>query len=153
MSPITQFKEIRRDGKVIVESMTLEDVVALGATEKVVEAQWQSGGQTVSIKDSHGLLAKVVAGHAYVAVNAHDAAGQHRVLSILNADGSVRWHVPNMQSVRGQAEVGEFRWFEAPRQAAAQLLGVVFHCTVDSAMFQLDIDADSGQVTGVFAMR
>ncbi|MHB0991234.1 MAG: hypothetical protein ACYC3O_11795 [Burkholderiales bacterium] len=153
MTTIQQFREIRRDGKVIDESMKAEDIFALGSTEKVIEVQWHNGSQPVSIRNVYGVLAKVVPGREFVATNEHDESGQHRMLSIINADGSRRLQLPNIQKIRANDEAGEFCWFEPPRIESPNVFGVVFSCSSDNSMFQLDIDAINGAVVGVYPMR
>lgn len=153
MTKILQFREIRRDGKVIDESMNMEDIFALGPTEKIVEVQWKNDSQLVSVRDSYGVLAKVVPGREFIAANGHDESGQRRILSIINADGSRHMQLSNVQSIRGKNETGEFRWFETPRVEVPNVFGVVFERASDNAMFQLDVDAINGAVVGVYAMR
>jgi hypothetical protein len=153
MTTIQQFKEIRRDGEIIDESMKAQDIFALGPTEKVIEVQWHNGSQPVSVRDAYGVLAKVVPGREFVATNGHDKSGQHRELSIINADGSRRLQLSNIQQIRANDEVGEFCWFESPRTQSPNVFGVVFSCSGDNSMFQMDIDATDGSVVGVYPMR
>lgn len=153
MATIQQFREIRRDGKVIDDSMKVEDIFALGPTEKVIEVQWSNGSQLVSIQDPYGLLAKVVPGREFVVVNGHDESGQHRELSIINADGRRRFPIPNIQVIRDKSELGDFRWFELPRVDMPNVFGVIFNRASDNSMYQLDIDATNGHVVGVYPIR
>lgn len=153
MKNIKNFKEIRRDRKVIYESMKVEDIFALGPAEKIVEIQWHNGPHLVSLASHYGILARVVAGRDFVAANEYDESGRKRILSILNADGSRRFQLSNIQSVRGKNEAGDFRWFEPPGTDVPDIFGVVFNRTSDDSMFQLDIDASSGVVVGVYPMR
>jgi len=150
---IKQFIEIRQDGKVIDETMKSEDIFALGSTEKIIEVQWSNGSQSVSLRDTHGVLAKVVPGRNFVATNGHDESGQHRIFSVINADGSPHLQLPNIQAIHGKNEEGEFCWFEPPRVESPNVFGVVFNRASDNSMFQLDIDAASGNVLGVFPIR
>lgn len=153
MTNIQNFREIRRDGKVIYESMKVEDIFALGPTEKIVEVQWHNGPQLISLAANYGVSARVVPGREFVAANEHDDSGQKRMLSIFNADGSRRFQLSNIQSIRGKDEAGDFRWFEPSRTDAPNVFGVVFNRTSDDSMFQLDIDATTGGVVGVYSMR
>jgi hypothetical protein len=150
---IQQFIEIRRDGKVIDETMSVEDIGALGAIEKVIEVQWRNGSQPVSFRDAYGVLAIVVPGREFVAANGHDESGQRRVLSVINADGTQRLQLSNTQVIRGKGELGDFRWFESPRVESLNVFGVVFERASDNSMFQLDIDAINGNVVGVYPVR
>lgn len=153
MTTIQQFKEVRRDGKVIDESMTVEDVFALGPPEKIIEVQWYDGSERISIRNAFAVLAQVVPGGEFVAANEYDELGQHRALSIINADGSRRLQLSNVQKIRANDEAGEFCWFESPRIQSPNVFGVVFSCSRDNSMFQLDIDAIDGSVVGVYPLR
>lgn len=72
---IENFREIRRDSKVIDDSMTANDIFSLGFAEKIVEIQWYNEAQLVSVRDDDGFLAKVVPGREFVVVN---RAGEFR---------------------------------------------------------------------------
>ena len=150
---IQDFKEIRRDGKIINESMDAKAIFSLGSPEKVTKVQWRNGSQVVFLDDSHGVLAKVVPGRQFVVANMHDESGQHRILSIINADGSRRIELSNTQKILGKDEIGEFRWFEPARVASPNIFGVIFCRSIDNSMFQLDIDALDGNVIGIYPVR
>ena len=150
---IQNFIEIRRDGKVIDESMKVEDVIALGAAEKILDIQWRNGLTAVSVRNDFGILAKVVDGREFVVANEHDESGKNRTLSVLNADGSRRLSLPKTQRIREQEVTGEYCWFEPARVKTPHVFGVVFSVQSDNAMFQLDVDAQDGRVIGVYPMR
>lgn len=151
---IHNFMEIRRDGKVIDESMSAEDVFALGNPEKIVEVKWRDDARLVSIHDDLGMLAKVVPGRNFVAINGHDEpSSQCRKLFIMNADGSKRLQLSNVQNIRGANESGKFCWFEPSRTESSDVFGVVFNVASDDSMFQLDIDATSGAIVGTYPVR
>lgn len=153
MIAIEDFREIRRDGKAIDESMSVEDIFALGAPEKIIEVQWKSDSRPIFLKNSHGVLAKVIYGKQFVAVNEYDGDGKRRTLSIVNADGSRRLQLSNTQTIRGKDEAGEFCWFEPARVESKNVFGVVFRRFRDNSMFQLDIDAIDGHVISVYPMQ
>ena len=90
MKTISDFQEIRRVGKVIDESMSAKDIFSLGTPEKIIEIQWVNGSQQISLRNNHGILAKVVPGRAFVAANEYDNFGQKRTLSIVISAGSRR---------------------------------------------------------------
>lgn len=153
MAPIQQFIRIRRDGKIIDETMKVEDISALGAIEKVTEIRWLNGSQPVSFRDDCGVFAKVVPGRQFVVANTNDKSIQRRVLLVLNADGTQRLQLSDTQVIRGKSELGEFCWFEAPRVESLNVFGVVFSRASDNSQFQLDIDAENGNVVGVYPIR
>jgi hypothetical protein len=153
VTTINDFQEIRRDGKIIHESMSANDIFALGAPEKIIEIQWVIGSQRISLRNNHGILAKVVAGREFVAANEYDAFGRDRTLSVINSDGSKRLTISKNQLIRGKNEHGEFCWFEPARVESANIFGVVFRRSNDNSMFQFDIDARDGRITAVYPMQ
>ena len=153
MTSIQQFIEIRRDGKIIDETMKVEDIFALGATEKVVEIQWRNGSQAVFFRDAYGVSAKVILGGDFIVANAHDNSGQRRVLLIINADGTQRFQLLNTQLICGKSELGDFRWFDSPRIEAPDVFGVIFNRARDNSMFQLDIDAKTAKVLAAYPIK
>ena len=155
MTTIQNFQKIRRDGKVIYESMKVKDLIALGwQPDIIVELQWSFGSKLISLTSKYGFSAKVVPGREFVAIM-EDIDQSTRVCSmyIVNSDGSRRFEISNMQRI-GDAEVeGEFRWFEPARLDSAHVFGAVFCRRTDDALFQMDIDAASGRVIGVYPTR
>lgn len=153
MAIIQNFKRIRSDGKVIDESMKASDIFALGAPEKVVEVRWTAHDEEVSLRFPHGVLAVVVDGRHFVAINESDERGG-RNLWVLNSDGSKRFQVPNVQNVGAQKmKAGAYRWFEGSRKSGSNTFGVVFECSGDKSLFQIDIDAEHGNIEGIYPMR
>lgn len=150
---IIDFKEIRRDGKVIDDSMSAKDIFALGSPEKVTKVQWSNGTEIISLDDGFGILAKVVPGRNFIAANMHDESGQNRILSIINADGLKCMELSNIQKILGEDVVGEFRWFELARITSPNVFGVIFNRSSDNSMFQLDVDATNGNIVGVYPVR
>ena len=155
MMTIQNFKKIRRDGKVIDESMRAKDMVALGwSPDKVLEIRWNNGSQFISFKTRYGVLGIVVPGRETIAViEENDESGQYHTLSVINADGSKRMELSNVQKVFDKDEVGEFLWFESARVASPNIFGVIFRRSSDNLMYQLDIDALNGNVVGTCPVR
>lgn len=155
MTSICDFKKVRCDGKVIDETMTAKEMIALGwRPEKVVETTWSFNAHPVSVKTKFGLLAKVVSGREYVAVIEEiDETGRVCELVILNPDGSRRKIVEKIQNIHNTQSLGEFCWFEQPRLDKDHVFGVVFERQPDKAMFHLDIDASNGVTIGTYPLR
>jgi len=152
---IEHFKEVRRDGKVIEDSMTLEEMHKRGwHPEKIVEIQWTHEGRLVRRASAGGILAEIVYGREFVAVIEHnDKKPQSSILSIIHADGSVAHVVSNTQLILGKYEKGEFRWFEPPKMNRTNICGVVFECVNNHAMYQLELDAAEGTVIDAYYTR
>lgn len=146
MGKIQDFIKIREDGKIIEESMNLKDISSLGPVSKITRVQWNNGSEPVYIIDNFGLLAKVINGRNFVAINGHNKSGQEQELSIFNCDGTRRFKISNTQAINNKNETGNFLWFERPFIDAPNVFGVIFDCNRDNLMFRMDIDAMNGQV-------
>lgn len=154
MTIIQSFKRVRRDGKVIDESMTAEDMFTLGLPEKIIELQWYDGSRPISFRADYGVLARVISGRESVAaIEENDELGEHSTLWIINADGSRRLQVSNTQPIHGKDITGEFGWLTKPRIEASNIFGAIFGRRDSSSMFHLDIDATNGNVIGVYEAR
>lgn len=154
MHSVENFVEIRRDGKTIPESMSVDEMIAQGwSAEKVIEARWLFDGQPVSLANEHGLLAEVTPRRDGVAVLRN--SGDEQVpgtLEVVNADGTSRLVIGNHQQINGRDYGGAFGWLERARVVAPNAFGAVFRAE-NGAMWQLDIDANTGQVLGVYETR
>lgn len=117
MTPFLHFQEIRRDGRRIDETMTLDQLIGLGwPPDQVVRLEWQAGQRTVVVDAPHGVLAKVLADRHSIAVLTKVAgeACSPAQLSVLNEDGSTRLDIPNRQTIDHELTPGQFLWFEPP---------------------------------------
>jgi hypothetical protein len=152
---ISNFKEIRRDGNVIRESMTIEEFAARGwSPDKVTGVTWDNDGQLVQMEALHGVLAKTLPDRDGVAwMENADETGLRSSLSVLNADGSVRLVVPDTQLINGRSETGTYCWYEPARSSPGTHFGVVFRVDRNQAIFQLDIDMHSGTTAAVYPLR
>lgn len=152
---ITQFRKIRRDGKVIDEGMTAKDMMDRGwLPDKVVRIEWDAGGRLKSLDSEFGLLAIVVPGREFLAVVEDlDNSGQNSRLIILNADGSMARQLENIQRIDGADHPGVFSWFEPSQTNSSGDFGVAFQSLMDGAIRRLDIEAGSGEVKGIYPMR
>ena len=147
MPEVTRFRSIRADGKVIDESMTVADMLARGWNPATVVAiEWESAGDTVSLRSEDGVAAHVVPGRRFVAVI------ERGVLRILHADGSPGAAISSVQTIRGRQLHGSFAWFEPPRTQSMDAFGSVF-LTGGNGDFQIDVDAATGRVLGVHETR
>lgn len=155
MGRIKNFKEIRLDGKIIDESMSIDDLIKLGWTpEKIVEIQWHSNGDAVSICDTYGLLAIVVPSKDSVAVIKHNSnINPEKNLLILNSDGAIKFTLSNTQKIKNNDEVGKFAWFEPARIKSPHLFGVIFEIIDKNQMFQFDVDSNTGEIAATYPLQ
>ena len=159
MSLISNFEQIREDGRILQEGMTLQDLQRLGWNiEKIRKLQWLSDGRRVFVGAEYGFLGKVTPSRQYVmAMDFMDPTGHRSQLKSFKADGSLACSIPNDPLVQGEKREGEYQWFEPARVNAPDAIGVVFRFTKDGASYQsdyqLDIDAASGDILGVYEAR
>lgn len=57
------------------------------------------------------------------------------------------------QLINGKSELGDFCWFEPPHVKSPNIFGAIFNRARDSTLFQLDINAENGNVVGVSPTR
>jgi hypothetical protein len=152
---IRDLTKTRRDGKIILESMSIDQIAALGwSPDKVVQVTWSNDEQTVDVRAPCGVLAKTLPDRTGVAwLEAADEADTRSNLSVLNADGSVRFVLPNAQVINGSKEAGVYCWYEPARSSPATNFGVVFRIDRSQALFQVDVDVYSGTTAGVYELR
>lgn len=153
MGKIKSLVEIRRDGKIINESMNIEDIFALGLPEKIITIQWRENSNLVSFNNYFGISSKIVQGGDFIVVNEHQENNENTILSILNSDGTRRFEIPNIQKIREVDELGKFLWYEKARTTSPHIFGIVFSRNSDNSMFQLDFDATSGARVGAYSLQ
>jgi len=147
MDSITNLYEVRRDGKVIKEGMTFEEIAAFGEISKVVEMHWtdRSTGQPASIKSPFGVFGALVQGRDFIVATIYSSKSNCRLISI-NANGSTRCTFSDTQKINGQDEFGSFGWVETTHYPN-NVFGAIF--TVDCfpvTQYRLDIDVITAEV-------
>jgi hypothetical protein len=142
---ITDFVEIRRDGRIIDREMTVDRMVALGwPPERIVRVTWKNDGRQVELADASGISAKVLSTYDAVALIVDN--GAHLV--VLNSDGTERYRLGGKIVVGGNRRGGAFRWFERARSGSPTNFGIVFERPSDRSFYELEIDAASGSIVG-----
>jgi hypothetical protein len=153
---ISNFHEIRRDGKVIPDGMTGVQMLAAGwEPDKVLWLRWDWYGHPIELASPYGLLSRVVPNHEYLALlEDTDASGDHATLRICLPDGTIRENFPNILEWAGTAdsgarkEAGEYVWFQTPKSPLPTAFAVVFKVYRNGATYRVDIDAETGAVLG-----
>ena len=151
---ISNFHELRRDGKVIPEDMTAVQMTAAGwVPDKVLRIRWDWDGHPIELTTPFGFLSRIVSSREYIAVlEDTDATGDHATLSIYLPDGTLRENYPNIvqfpETERWPAhtEPGEYLWFQTPKSPVPTAFAVVFKVDRNSATYQVDIEAATGAV-------
>jgi hypothetical protein len=154
---ISNFRELRRDGKVIPEGMTAVQMIAAGwEPDKVLRLQWDWNGHPIELVSPYGFLSRIVRSHEYLAVlEDTDATGDYARLSVYLPDGTIRESFPNILEFPGTAqspartEPGEYVWFETPKSTLSTTFGAVFKVYRNNATYRADIDAATGAVLDI----
>jgi hypothetical protein len=151
---ITSLVKIREDKLEITESMSIDDIAALGLTSTTVAVRWDGNAGTISMRNEFGLWAQVLPRRDGVAIKqADDETGKFTFLKVYNEDGSERFRVSNYQFINGADRVGVFAWYEEPRTSRPNCFAVVFVVLPSEQMYQLDIDAGTGDIVGCYSTR
>jgi hypothetical protein len=155
---IEHFVKIRRDGKRIEESMDVQAMLAMGWTpDKVVRIEWETDGTKFALDAEQGLLAKVAPDRSAIAVIAEtfpDGTANSK-LSIINADGSVRYIISNTHTINGEVMTGNFAWFEPPNQDSDHCIGIIFQAesAAGPEQYQFDLNTETGEVVEATVAR
>jgi hypothetical protein len=151
---ISNFQKIRRDGKIIPEGMTGEQMLAAGwQPEKVLWLRWDWFGHPIELASPYGFLSRIVPSREYLAVlEDTDATGQHAILSVYLSNGTFRGTFPNLLELPGNAQIaphkeaGEYVWFQIPRSPLPTAFAAVFKVFRNGATYRVDIDAATGSL-------
>jgi hypothetical protein len=154
---ISNFHEIRRDGKVIPEGMTGVQMLAAGwEPDKVLWLRWDYYGQPIELASPYGFLSRVVPSHEYLAVlEDTDETGDHARLSVYLSNGTFRGTFPNILDLPGNSQIGphreagEYAWFQKPKSPLPTAFAAVFKVYRTGGTYRVDIDAASGSVLGI----
>jgi hypothetical protein len=148
MKVIENFQEIRRDGQIIPEGMTAEQIDALGNVSRVVEVRWHNSltEKTICIKTNFGILSKVIDGRSWIAALVYDSE-THCSLVVFNSAGEVHIRVPNVHRIDDLERSGLFAGFSEPHLRQDAVFGVIFRTEgPDWDRYWMDIDARTGKV-------
>lgn len=146
MNRIEQLQEIRRDGKIIEETMTPEAMNRAGWTpEKILALRWVWCGASVELRSQFGFLNRVVASRDYLVVlEDTDAEGQLTTLSVYRGDGTKYMTFQNVIPFAGESEPGRFASFRSPQSDLPTAFSVLFDVFRLDTRYQVEIDAASG---------
>ncbi|MFB9240273.1 hypothetical protein IV454_23840 [Massilia antarctica] len=160
MTLIQNFREIRRDGKVIEAGVDMQAILALGwSPDKIVRLEWEADGRTIHRDCPHGVLAKVLPDRMSIALMEHTPVdtGMRKKLSVIDADGTTRYVIADTHVINGRALMGVFAWFEPARVEPERCFGVIFQTVPDAdgtqEQYQFDLDIASGEIVGAYESR
>jgi hypothetical protein len=155
MVEIGSFKQLRSDGNIISEDMTVEMMIGLGwQPSTVTEFSWKCNDQLVSKCFQFGVISKLLPNRKAIAalISKNEEQSQEELI-VISSDGSDKFRISNIQDIAGRQREGVFCWFEPPKNTSQSSFGAVFRSIEDGAMFQVDIDAVTGQVINTYKLQ
>lgn len=162
MATISKIKEIRKDGKMIDESLTLTKLIQMGwLPSKIIEIKWEFDGKTISLKSDYGFLNRVTDDRQHLAVMEDiDPTGAVCEFRIYDGHGKLQRIIPNQIPLRNNERTGMFRNFRPPQVKTPTALGAVFDADADptgtltdGGAWQVDIDSGTGVISNVRETR
>lgn len=141
------FREIREDGAVIVEGMTVEDVLKLGKPSPVRYVQWSSGGHMHRFGERNQVvLADVFLDRSGLALLPRPDSGERMKLIVLNADGSTRFELGPSFEFHGRKYQGTFGHLDQGFESGiAGEFSVTFLNDLDQEYYEITFDARTAE--------
>lgn len=154
MARVSNFVQVRADGKHIPAGMAVAEMLALGwSPSKVIALRWADDGTPIEAAAPQGIHGIVVPGAAFVAaIFDEDASGTNSQLQVLLPDGTVLGRLPNRLTVSGSEVVGHYAWFEPAMEPGTDRFGVVFQAQ-EGGSYRCDVDASGPQLLGMVPVR
>lgn len=154
MAQVSNFVQVRADGKCVPSSMTVKEMLDLGWTpSKVIALRWVCGGMEVEVAAPHGIHGIVVEGANFVAaIRDEPETNAECQLIIFLPDGNLHAELENRLSVSGREYNGNFSWFEQAMTSHIDIFGVVFQSD-NQEEFRCDVDARGPRVLNVFRVH
>ena len=154
MHQITEFEEVRADGRAIPAAMTLEELLAKNWPRlKVVALRWCSNGTQVGYSAPGSVAGIVVPGNGFVAAMTFDGPSvENTRLLILLSNGTEHATIEPHARHMGADRRGYWNWFEPAINPRADVFGAVLTTLFDGD-FLCDIDARTAQVLAVRRTR
>jgi len=147
MHLIENLQEVRRDGQIIDESMSRDDILRLGQPQKIVELCWTHDSRVHAFKFHHGVIAQAVA-LEMLAEDSHQTA-----LWVITADGQHRTRVQEPDKFRNHQVTGNYYYLTTPNMDQPNVFGVIFDDQANNLQFQLDINAENCQILAEYYIR
>ena len=151
---ITDFKEIREDGRVIPESMTREELASQEwPISRIREVRWRDAGKEVQLTNSGGILARILPNRSgVIALFFPEVGGNADRALIYDADGRLR-HDLAKPSIDGVRLSGGFAWLESSEAVPTENVGIVFSRDSRNELIYFDVDPRTGGYVGYHRTR
>jgi len=151
---IESFEEVRADGHVISDDVTVDELLSRGlGIQPIVALRWRSGDVLVEYRAPSAVFGLRVPGGEFIAVHTgEDPSGADNRLSILNALGAEQANVSARVSFMGTEKLGFWSRLEHAWNSTEHVFGAVLSTKHDGD-FLCDIDARSAEVLAVRRTR
>jgi hypothetical protein len=155
MHRIERYRALCADGRTLDEQTTLTDIhQRRWKPSTIVRLIWECHGRTIEISHIYGLMAQLLPDHSGVAiVRASVRSRFSPALELIEPNGETRFTLESPIRIDGKNVAGEFAWFESPQGSARRLVRMVFWSVTGDRYFLLDIDANTGVITGVLPLQ
>lgn len=148
MNQITNFAQLRADGRVIPAAMTTSEMLALGwKPSKVIALSWVYCNRQIKVEEHDGIHGILVPGGNYIAalLNTKKSDRKEDVV-VFSPSGSIHGIIGSPIYFSNSDFYGAFSWFEPAMEARVDTFGAVFQ-TDRQTTFRCDIDARVPVVT------
>lgn len=155
MNNLEKVFQVRRDGKIIDESMSLTDMISRGwSPDKIREVRWSFNGVDYTVASETAIVAKILSNREYVAViEGNETFEEYSSLFFVRCDGTRRYSLSSTQKIGALDQVGIFSWFEPPRNKSVDCIGVVFRVPSTNLSYHLDVDVKLERIVGEYLLQ
>jgi hypothetical protein len=155
MQRIERYRALCADGRTLDEQTTLTDIhQRRWRPSTIVRLEWLCDARTIEISHIYGLMAQLLPDRSGVALLRASIRSRFApALEVIEPDGATRFTLESPIRIDGRNVVGEFAWFESPRDDLRNVVRLVFWSSAGDRYFLLDVDAGSGVITGVLPLQ
>ena len=145
---IESLTKIRADGKIIPDQEDF-NIFELGWEPcRIVTVYWDYNGKRIEFHDDseQGISARLVEKYNLVVFyNSLSSEPNPWYMTVYNADGSIRFRIPNKQKIHGVEREGKFLWLRDYTDEYPNHYGVVFELDDTHSMYNILFNLDTGE--------
>lgn len=146
MAKIENFRKVRSDNRVFYDDI---DISNLGWPPcKIRDLFWEYEGKTIEFHEDPeiGIFAYLIKDKDVVLfLETIGDEERSKYLTVYNADGSVRFSVPNKQIIHGKEQTGSFEWLQDYGNRQSSHFIVVFFPDNLNGYYNILVDYDTGE--------
>lgn len=153
MYRIERYRALCADGRTFDEQRTLNHQGRWKPTT-IVRLEWECNGRSIEISHIYGLMAQLLSDCSGVAILRASVRSRFSpALELIEPTGETRFTLESPIRIDNRDVIGEFAWFESPQPRAARRVRLVFWSVAGDRYFLLDVDAETGVITGVLPLQ